>query len=126
MRKNLTKSPDNVVLTGTLGGIAEFIGIDATIVRVVYVFLSLVTTGFPGVLLYIVMALVIPSGKGGRRPSSRNPYHSAQKVATSNFAKSRQKKPKKSMTMTGVTSNDVLPTFSGKYGDVYRLDGAHA
>ena len=91
MRKNLTKSPDNVVLTGTLGGIAEFIGIDATIVRVVCVFLSLVTTGFPGVLLYIVMALVIPSGKGGRRPSSRNPYHSGSKGSYKQF---RQEPPK--------------------------------
>lgn len=91
MRKNLTKSPDNVVLTGTLGGIAEFIGIDATIVRVVYVFLSLVTTGFPGVLLYIVMALVIPSGKGGRRPSSQNPYHSGSKGGYKQF---RQEPPK--------------------------------
>jgi phage shock protein PspC (stress-responsive transcriptional regulator) len=34
------KSRTNVVLTGTLAGIAEYFGIDPTIVRVIYVFLS--------------------------------------------------------------------------------------
>ena len=54
MRRKLTKSTDNVVFTGTLGGIAEFLGIDATIIRVIYVFLSLVTVAFPGITFYII------------------------------------------------------------------------
>ncbi|MDT2756483.1 PspC domain-containing protein [Enterococcus asini] len=91
MRKTLTKSPTNVVMTGTLGGIAEFIGIDATIIRVLYVFLSLVTTGFPGVLLYIVLALVIPSAKGGHRSNPGNPYRSGSKGSYKQF---RQQPPK--------------------------------
>lgn len=43
MNKKLTKSANNVVITGTLGGLAEYLRIDPTIVRVIYVFLSLVT-----------------------------------------------------------------------------------
>ena len=38
MQKRLQKSRTNVVLTGTLAGIAEYFGIDPTIVRVIYVF----------------------------------------------------------------------------------------
>lgn len=46
MNKKLTKSANNVVITGTLGGLAEYLRIDPTIVRVIYVFLSLVTAAF--------------------------------------------------------------------------------
>ena len=49
MNKRLTKSTNNAVITGTLGGLAEYLGIDPTIIRVIYVFLSLVTAGFPGI-----------------------------------------------------------------------------
>lgn len=40
MKRKLTKSPNNVVLTGSLAGIADWLGIDPTIIRVVYVLLS--------------------------------------------------------------------------------------
>lgn len=71
MKKKLTKSTDNIVLTGTLAGIAEFIGIDPTIVRVVYVFLSLVAFGSP-IILYILLAVIIPSGKSSRTNYGHN------------------------------------------------------
>ena len=57
MNKKLTKSANNVVITGTLGGLAEYLRIDPTIVRVIYVFLSLVTAAFPGITLYIICLL---------------------------------------------------------------------
>ena len=50
MKKKLTKSNKNVVLTGTLAGIGEYIGIDPTVIRVLYVFLSLVAFGSPIIL----------------------------------------------------------------------------
>ena len=37
MKRKLTKSPNNVVLTGRFDGIADWLGIDPTIIRVVYV-----------------------------------------------------------------------------------------
>ncbi|MGM0215173.1 PspC domain-containing protein [Enterococcus sp. AZ109] len=74
MQKRLTKSRSNVVLTGTLAGIAEFFGIDPTIVRVLYVFLSFVLFGSP-VLLYIVLALLIPAGSKTNSYGHNNPYY---------------------------------------------------
>ena len=62
MNKKLTKSRSNIVISGSLAGVAEYIGIDPTIVRVIYVILSLVTTGFPGFLLYIALMVLLPSG----------------------------------------------------------------
>lgn len=80
MNKRLTKSTTNVVLTGSLAGIAEWIGIDPTIVRVIYVALSFFSAGFPGIFLYIVLAILIPSGRRGGNGSSsgyghNNPYN---------------------------------------------------
>lgn len=65
MRKKLTKSRNNVVLTGTLAGIAEYFDIDPTIVRIIYVFISLMGIGAP-IFLYIVMALIIPTDHSKR------------------------------------------------------------
>ena len=48
------------MLCGVCGGLAEYFDIDPTLVRVGYVFLSLFSAAFPGLLLYIVMALIVP------------------------------------------------------------------
>ncbi len=60
MEKRLYKSSTNKVFCGVLGGIGEFFDIDPTIIRLAYCALSIFSAGFPGVLLYIVMAFVIP------------------------------------------------------------------
>ena len=58
-KKKLTRS-DNKVFGGVLGGLAEFFGIDATLVRICYVALTIFSAAFPGILLYIIMLLLIP------------------------------------------------------------------
>jgi phage shock protein C len=59
MNKKLTRST-NKMLAGVCGGIAEYFNLDPTIVRVGYAFLSIFSAGFPGILLYLVMWLVMP------------------------------------------------------------------
>jgi len=59
MNKKLTKGYDKA-LCGVCSGIAEYFDLDPTMVRLGYVILSLFSAGFPGLLLYIVMALVMP------------------------------------------------------------------
>lgn len=73
MKRKLTKSRDNVVLTGTLAGIAEYIGIDPTIVRVLYVFLSLSLIGMP-IVLYVVLAMLIPAADSNPAARANRPY----------------------------------------------------
>ena len=58
-KKRLTKS-NNAVLTGVCGGLAEWLGCDATLLRVVYVLLALFMAGFPGIILYLILWLVMP------------------------------------------------------------------
>lgn len=57
--KKLMRST-NKVLAGVLGGLAEFFGIDPTLVRICFVALSIFSAGFPGLLLYIIMLLLMP------------------------------------------------------------------
>ena len=58
-QKKLVRS-SNKVLAGVLGGIAEYLGTDATLVRIVYVALTIFSAAFPGLLLYIIMVLLMP------------------------------------------------------------------
>lgn len=58
-QKKLTKS-ENKVLAGVCAGLAEYMGMDITVMRILYALLTLCSAAFPGVLLYLIMALVMP------------------------------------------------------------------
>ena len=58
--KRLYRSSDNRVFAGICGGLGEYFDVDPSVVRVVYVLLSLLTA-FMGVLLYIILLFVIPN-----------------------------------------------------------------
>lgn len=47
-------------LGGVCGGLAEFFGIDATLVRLGYLLLTFFSAAFPGFLLYIIMWVILP------------------------------------------------------------------
>jgi phage shock protein PspC (stress-responsive transcriptional regulator) len=48
------------MIAGVCGGIAEWLGWDATLVRVLYVVVSILSAAFPGTLVYLVLWLVMP------------------------------------------------------------------
>ncbi|MEX2180334.1 MAG: PspC domain-containing protein [Gemmatimonadaceae bacterium] len=58
--RRLTRSTSDRMIAGVCGGIASYMGWDSTIVRVGYVILSIVSAGFPGVLVYLVMWALVP------------------------------------------------------------------
>ncbi|MBQ3671084.1 MAG: PspC domain-containing protein [Treponema sp.] len=58
MAKQFRKSTDRK-LCGVCGGIAEYLDIDPTIVRILWV--VLVLFGGTGILLYIILALLMPN-----------------------------------------------------------------
>ncbi|MBL7969098.1 MAG: PspC domain-containing protein [Prolixibacteraceae bacterium] len=62
VQKRLTRSRDKM-LAGVLAGIADYFDIDPTIVRIAYVILSIASVGFPGLLAYIIMWIIIPEEK---------------------------------------------------------------
>ena len=56
----LTKSSHDRVIAGVCGGIANYFDVDPTLVRVGYVLLSIFSAAFPGLLVYIILAIVMP------------------------------------------------------------------
>lgn len=62
MNKKLHRSMTDKKLAGVCGGIAEYLKMDATIVRLIWAFLTLISWG-TGLILYIIAAFVIPEEK---------------------------------------------------------------
>ena len=59
----LVRSPQNRLLGGVCGGIAQWLGWDATAVRILYVVVSVVSAAFPGVIVYLALWLLMPAEK---------------------------------------------------------------
>ena len=57
--KRLYRSGRERLLGGVCGGIAEYFNVDPTIVRLLYVLLTLVSFG-AGVLFYIIAWIIVP------------------------------------------------------------------
>ena len=58
-KKRLIRSR-NKKIAGVAGGIAEYFSIDPTLVRIAFVIGMIASTGWPMILAYIVMAVVMP------------------------------------------------------------------
>ena len=67
-RKRLERSGDDRMLFGVAGGIAKYLGVDATVVRIVTVGLTML--GGAGLLLYLAALLLMPEA-GGEAPIVR-------------------------------------------------------
>jgi phage shock protein C len=52
------------MIGGVCGGLGEYFGIDPVAVRIGYVLVSILSAGFPGILVYIVMWILIPQREG--------------------------------------------------------------
>jgi phage shock protein C len=62
--KRLYRSRNDKMLAGVCGGLAEYFGIDPTIIRLLFVLLALVTVAFPVILAYFVLCIVVPKNPG--------------------------------------------------------------
>ena len=56
--KKLYRSRSNRMLAGICAGIANYFNVDPTIVRLVFVIMAL--AGGPGLIVYLILALIIP------------------------------------------------------------------
>ncbi|HVO39902.1 MAG TPA: PspC domain-containing protein [Spirochaetia bacterium] len=60
VKKPLRRSRTNRLIGGVIGGIAEYIGIDPVLARVLYVVIAAVSAAFPGIVVYLILWVVIP------------------------------------------------------------------
>ncbi len=58
--KHLYRSRENKAIAGVMGGFGEYLEIDPILLRAIYLGFSVFTALAPGILVYILMAIIIP------------------------------------------------------------------
>ena len=48
------------MIAGVCGGLAAWLGWDPTMVRILYVVISILSVGFPGTIAYIILWVLMP------------------------------------------------------------------
>jgi len=66
LRKSRSKT-----LAGVCGGIAEWLEWDPTLVRVLYVVVSILSAAFPGIVIYLLLWLIMPPADSRHPANSR-------------------------------------------------------
>lgn len=69
--KKIYKSDTNKIFSGVIGGIGEYLDIDPTILRLVYILVAIMTGVFPAIIGYIVASLIVP-----KKPHTPHTEHS--------------------------------------------------
>jgi phage shock protein PspC (stress-responsive transcriptional regulator) len=60
--QRFTRSINDRVLAGVVGGIAHRFGWNPTLLRAIYVIISVASAAFPGILVYLILWLLMPEG----------------------------------------------------------------
>jgi phage shock protein C len=71
--KTLTKSSSNKMICGVCAGLAVYLNMDPTLVRVLWAILTLITAGGLGIIAYIIMAVVIPFDTDANNNNNNTP-----------------------------------------------------
>ncbi len=58
------RSRHDRMLAGVLGGVAQRYGWNPTVLRVLFVIVSLASVAFPGILVYLILWLLMPEEVG--------------------------------------------------------------
>lgn len=64
MQKKLYRSKEDYKISGVCGGLGEYFGIDATLIRLLWVLVSCVSGAFLGLVAYIACVFIIPQDPG--------------------------------------------------------------
>ena len=68
--RRLTRLSRHKMIAGVCGGLAEYFGLDVTVVRVAYVLISILSVAFPGILAYIILMFVMPPPDSAAPPAA--------------------------------------------------------
>jgi phage shock protein PspC (stress-responsive transcriptional regulator) len=59
-RPPLERVRNGAMIAGVCGGLARWLGWDPTIVRLLYIVATIASIGFPGILTYLILWLIMP------------------------------------------------------------------
>jgi phage shock protein PspC (stress-responsive transcriptional regulator) len=95
MEKKLYRSRTDRMLFGVCGGLGKYLGIDSTVIRIIFILLAFCGVG---VLAYIIIAFIAP-------------VEESQKTTTQGIVEENVTEIKETATKLG---NEIRDTFSGK------------
>ena len=72
-QKKLYRSKADKMIAGVCGGVAEYFALDSTVVRLVWALIVAFTGFVPGVVVYIIAAVVMPFPPEAPQPTSVTP-----------------------------------------------------
>ena len=79
MNKKIYRSRTKKMVSGVCGGLEDYLGIDVTIIRLVWIIFSLVSGTFPGLIAYIIAAAIVPEEPANNdnwTGNNENPWNS--------------------------------------------------
>ncbi|KGX83716.1 PspC domain-containing protein [Pontibacillus marinus] len=59
-QKRLTKSREDKMISGVLGGASKYLEMDSTLLRILFIVILAVTGGLPFILIYVAAAFIMP------------------------------------------------------------------
>ena len=59
----LHRSREHKILAGVCGGIADWLGWSPTLVRILFVTISILSAAFPGIIVYLVLWVIMPAAR---------------------------------------------------------------
>lgn len=74
--KRLYRARQGAMISGVCQGIADYFNIDATIIRLIWVVVTIFSFGFAGVVLYIACIFIIPDQAIVTRQQKQQPKSS--------------------------------------------------
>jgi len=70
--KKIYRSATDKMIGGVCGGVAEYFGWDATLVRIAYALVSIFSAAFPGIIVYLVLWFIMPRKPAEQVPAAEN------------------------------------------------------
>ena len=71
--KRLYRSRSDRMIAGVCAGMGKYLGIDATVIRLLFALLAIFTGVVPGLILYIVMMFIVPEEPLSSPPAPPEP-----------------------------------------------------
>ena len=83
--KRVYRSESNKLLAGVCGGLGDYLNIDPTVIRILWVILG--CCGGCGLIAYIICAIIIPSQSEVERSANNDPVETKEEDRTNEGAK---------------------------------------
>lgn len=78
MNRKLYRSRTKRTLSGVCGGLEDYFDIDVTIIRLVWVLVTIMSGGFPGIVAYVIAVFIIPEEPIGYSNQDMNRQSNAE------------------------------------------------